>query len=357
MNKLFSTALLIASAAAAVPALAQSTYTVDGAGGADFTTIQAAIDAASDGDTINVNPGTYDEAIVLNKSLNLIGDSAATTTLTYTDTGNTSSYLFFLGTNAGSQLNGSVLIENFTFYNGGGLAGDNNMLRYRAKPGVGGDITIRNNVFDGDGDGTATPALGIAAKTESFNISGNAFSGTSYAIYLDETSGGVIDGNTFTDTRAVGLDPGEISDVAITNNDIDVSDYGIVLGADNQNIDISMNDITGASSTAILWWDPSGSQTHSNISINYNNIYGNAEGIAAFGDPSGDPVPLETINAEYNWWGDASGPSGDGTGAGDSVQLDNVDYTPWLTQPVPEPTSLALLAIGGLAVLRRRRSA
>ena len=42
-------------------ASAQSTYSVPG----DYTTIQAAIDAAADGDTIQVDPGTYREAIDL----------------------------------------------------------------------------------------------------------------------------------------------------------------------------------------------------------------------------------------------------------------------------------------------------
>ncbi len=50
--------LVLALLCCASPAAA-TTWTVDASGGADYTTIQDAIDVASDGDTIDVSPGTY----------------------------------------------------------------------------------------------------------------------------------------------------------------------------------------------------------------------------------------------------------------------------------------------------------
>src|SRR5436305_1544346 len=43
----------------------------------DFSTIQAAVDAASPGDTVNVSPGTFTEQVVINKDLDLHGAGAA----------------------------------------------------------------------------------------------------------------------------------------------------------------------------------------------------------------------------------------------------------------------------------------
>jgi parallel beta-helix repeat protein len=57
------------------------TIIVDKSGGGDYTTIQAAIDAASSGDTICVWSGSYSERIVINKAINLIGNSSSNTTI------------------------------------------------------------------------------------------------------------------------------------------------------------------------------------------------------------------------------------------------------------------------------------
>lgn len=65
------------------------TWYVNDDGGADFTKIQDAINAASDGDTIFVYSGTYHENIVVNKDdLTLVGEDKEATIIDGQGTGN-----------------------------------------------------------------------------------------------------------------------------------------------------------------------------------------------------------------------------------------------------------------------------
>ena len=57
------------------------TITVDDDGGADYTKIQDAINASENGNTIRVFDGTYIENVIVNKSINLIGNGSEITSI------------------------------------------------------------------------------------------------------------------------------------------------------------------------------------------------------------------------------------------------------------------------------------
>ena len=70
-------ALLAAVAVLSSSSLAD-VIVVDAGGGGDFVTIQAAVDAAVDGDTILVKPGAYAGFTATNKALSIVGDTMST---------------------------------------------------------------------------------------------------------------------------------------------------------------------------------------------------------------------------------------------------------------------------------------
>jgi parallel beta-helix repeat protein len=62
---------------------ASRTWTVDDNGPADFSSIQAAINAASNGDEVYVKNGNYNEKIIIDKSISLIGENRDDVIITY----------------------------------------------------------------------------------------------------------------------------------------------------------------------------------------------------------------------------------------------------------------------------------
>lgn len=86
-----------------------TTYYVDPNGTADFTTIQAAINEASDGDKIYVTEGTYLENITLKNGVALIGAGASITTI---DGGGAGSVVY------SENCDQNTVLQGFTITNG-----------------------------------------------------------------------------------------------------------------------------------------------------------------------------------------------------------------------------------------------
>ena len=77
---IIATAIILAALTVVLVGSASAkTWYVDDDGGQDFTRIQAAVVAASDGDTIYVYEGYYNEIVTLDKELTVIGENKTTT--------------------------------------------------------------------------------------------------------------------------------------------------------------------------------------------------------------------------------------------------------------------------------------
>jgi hypothetical protein len=159
----------------------------------DFATIQAAINAASDGDEILVDIGTYTENIELREGINVVGFETARTFITAND--NT------LATVDANNID-NVLFSNFTFTNsnfGVLVANSTNIL-------------LTNTVFDSLGDAAVT----IGALSD-VDITNNVFWRNNIAI-ARLTTDAKVENNIFIENT-----------VTITSNVID------------PNIDVSYN--------------------------------------------------------------------------------------------------------------------
>ena len=112
------------------------TLYVGGSDPGNYSKIQDAIDNASDGDTVFVYEGIYYENIVINRSINLIGENAKTTIIDGMEKGNV---IYVCGNR--------VCVSNFTIQHGGGAWPGAGIFIYSS------DNVISNNIIRNNGKG------------------------------------------------------------------------------------------------------------------------------------------------------------------------------------------------------------
>ncbi|MFC7177068.1 right-handed parallel beta-helix repeat-containing protein [Halosegnis marinus] len=219
------TALVVLSGAtpfALVGTASAATLTVDDSGGADYTTIQAAVNAASDGDTILVAPGTYAGDITIDKRLTLRGDTGdssfgpgANAPLVDSNAGSIDEGFVLTAAASGTVIEGFVLND----------FGDEGIKFDVASGATLSNVVIRDNRIGGDDDGIGQGVDGSLANIE---ITNNHFV-SEYGIYLS------VDG--------------DVTDLSITNNRFDdgsgglAGDESVYFSIDGTvaNIDVSNN--------------------------------------------------------------------------------------------------------------------
>jgi parallel beta-helix repeat protein len=197
--------------------------------------IQDAIDAASPGDTIFVNSGTYNEEILINKQLTLTGSGwpmldgtglgFSTDVVTIAADG-----VYFEGFDVRNATGSGIMVESQNAdivgnrFSNDGVAGIN--LNGASGAPISGTTVSGNEV-------THNPWYGIRLRYADDNIiSGNNASsngavwGDGYGIYLLYSNDNVISENTVTDNNYYGIDIADSRDNEISENTIRLCGLG-----------------------------------------------------------------------------------------------------------------------------------
>ena len=319
----------------------------------DYPTIQAAINAAAAGDTINVAAGTYHEQLTILKALTINGADGAV----LDGTGLLPTWTTGVQIKSGNVTFNNIDVINFT---------QDGITAYKKADMP--NIHITNCKVANIQPGNWGFGIYVGYESEAFK-----YTGTSQMLSHLDFSGLLIEGNEVVNTnssavvvQAVTGTPGTlvvrnnyihdgendgiwidcarnvvIEDNVVENNmdGIYISSYGDAFmdpiewtyDWSNQqlngpygpkNIQISGNQILDSVTYGGIYLQAGWPAT---ISINGNSITGN--------NPIGVANYLsEPVGATCNWWGDASGPGPVGPGSGDGVSL-QVNYEPWQISP------------------------
>ena len=227
--------LLIMTAAPA--AAAGTTYVVNQSGSADYPAIQDALNATSDSDTVEVQPGTYTETLTVDTEITLVAPNGATL--------NGSSFgIDSTGIYVDRNVSTGLTIDGFTVerYGDGigvGAAPDEGNSEDAGefgsvRDGIAGGWTIQNVVVrDNAEDGIDIPSATDAAWTlTNVTATGNGDEGIEVGNFATSNVDWVIDGANASDNGAYGIRIGQqmgawtIRD-SVTNDNGDSSEDGI----------------------------------------------------------------------------------------------------------------------------------
>ncbi len=294
-----------------------------------FTTIQAAVNMASSGDTVHVTEGTYPEQVTINKSLDLIGDGETITTILAPDVwaGSVTQVLsdrtiihdyllaayalsgtvdvrvqgFTLDVNSKNKTSGTGQMDGVFFRDvknaSGTVAGLFSSTIHNFAPeatpaiyeGFGvvvyGDslLTLNDNdISDYTRDGISINRKDGAGSTNpNVTISNNTVTGTISSlngISVDTVTAGAVMGNTITGNlsgtpwASGGIVIWASTGVPITGNHVDGNFYGIDLYNGSHDITISGNELTGNIKRGISL---GGDTLGAHVGTNNNTVSGN----------------------------------------------------------------------------------
>ena len=282
---------------------------VGGSGPNNYTSIQDAIDDAENGYTIYVYYRVYNESIVINKSISLIGMAINGEKPVIHAEENKSAVLIeannytikqftILNGKVGVQLRNSsyITVENITVKHAGVgiklLNSDNNLIKNNEvtkSRGIGiwidgfssDSVIIQNSVVDNAGVGIGAEGTSITHGNSSNNIiSYNVIAKNCDGIDIWDLIDSTISFNQVYSNQQYGITADSCLNLSILNNTIHNHAYGGVLVSDSSNCTISGNE---------LYSNQAGVMLDGTIGVNYegsthnvvthNNIHGNDVGI------------------------------------------------------------------------------
>ena len=357
-----------------------------------YATIQAAVNAAAAGATINVDAGTYDETVTVSKSLTIRGAQAG---VDARNARGAESIVYATQTVFNITAN-DVTIDGFTVEGDCADIGSADGAGVLMAPSIHGTHVV-NNIIQNNVTGiylsnnSNTDLCLIQHNLIQNNFEKNNNWATkeengSRGIYTDgSVSGGyltnvLIDSNKLFNSNFSGgdedegmialqaLTAGKQFNIAITNNYIgneskallatnvtnlvfigntctglDDGSSGPVRFEGNANVvDIQYNTIDGNSGPGVAADSSGVAGDSSDFVVDNNNIYNN-DGIGVLTIASVYDGPLVAVG---DWWGNASGPGGDGPGTGQAVWANGnsghgvspkgaaggtVTFSPWAT--------------------------
>ena len=253
-------------------------------GGADYTRIQDAIDNSSNGDTIFVFNGMYYERLIINKTINLIGQSKNKTIIDGWGDGCVVKIISSM-----------VLIKNFTIQNSTTnnyminagiyiLSENNSIINNYIKNIIDTGIfianssnnTIDNNYVERCGSGIdiwARPKLGqIAIKNK---VKNNKIINTNFGIWVQESDKNNISNNFISKTLWDGIQLIDARNNIICYNNISMSKYrsGIYLSKSHNNFLFSNNITKNRADGITLEGSSFNTIYKNNIEKNHNGLF------------------------------------------------------------------------------------
>jgi hypothetical protein len=343
----------------ALPGLASAaTFNVP----ADFAAIQAAIDGATAGDTVQVAAGTATLAptqiitIPNDKlGLRLVGAGSGQTIL-QKSSGTTSQPIIFIGPGTPSfPAPASTVVEGFTLKNSGATSGARSSatsaytgIAIRASGASAADpAVIRNCEFLEFSD---TGIVMAEVTVRYWEFAGNTFDGSRLAVWVNSNDFVTVRDNVFRDySVAIGTDAGDaVTDLIIAGNDLLGGTFdpaptfyrGLYLSSaataedETKNWNISNNLITGATNGILIQAPTSGAQSLTGVVVEnnyiaFNNVTGTVAQTPTFADAKNSAA--KQLIATNNWWGQATGPA--------AAQISGSVITdPYLTTDYQDPS-------------------